>query len=403
MAKATTKPSQQNLAYFLIFLGFLDTMAACVVIMQLVPRILEIGASPILAGIMMALYGGVQFFSSTYVGKLGDKTDKKKLLLISLVVSSASYFLLGYKSLVTFSIGRIILGGFKHTHLIAQSYLTDIVPASKKGDYFGYFGGGIGLGFIVGPTIAGHMAEWKDGFSSMATFTSVVFLINAGLIWAFLPDSTKKNVAVSKNTNSSNKEAEKENVSVRQMFDILLLQLFAELSVIVYFTNFVGILTNKYALAPKNLGYMVSVISIIGMVMAMATGTINRLAGKLLLPVSMTLLFASLLTVSFLPPYWVLVAGLFFMFGSLALLRSVWPSLLTSRVSADKASSAVGMSNSVMAISSMMAPILAGIATETVGDANGAAVLAATLSSVGALATLWFPYSGKASKKAKTS
>ena len=62
------------------------------------------------------------------------------------------------------------------------------------------------VGFIIGPTLAGHLVEWGGGFECLTMLTSVIFLINFGrlmpscwvlvLVSAFMPGAVGSSLVV---------------------------------------------------------------------------------------------------------------------------------------------------------------------------------------------------------------
>lgn len=75
--------------------------------------------------------------------------------------------------------GVSLIGIMKHTQLLSMACLSEVVPASEKPSYFGYFGAAIGVGFIIGPIIGGFLLELTDGFRWICTLTSLIFILNA--------------------------------------------------------------------------------------------------------------------------------------------------------------------------------------------------------------------------------
>jgi len=74
----------------------------------------------------------------------------------------------------------VILGIFKHSQNLTKSYLVDITSDSDQSKNIGYFNAASSLGFIVGPAIGGHIAEWEGGFYIVALLTALTFFINFG-------------------------------------------------------------------------------------------------------------------------------------------------------------------------------------------------------------------------------
>ena len=71
-------------------------------------------------------------------------------------------------------------GIFKHTQSICKAIIADTLPRERQVSAYGHTAGLGMLGFVVGPTIGGHIIEYPNGFLLVCYLTSVLFLINVG-------------------------------------------------------------------------------------------------------------------------------------------------------------------------------------------------------------------------------
>ena len=79
-----------------------------------------------------------------------------------------------------------VLGIFKHSQGISKSYLVDILPIDKQAAALGRFNAISSIGFIIGPIVGGHIAEWNNGFYIVAYLTGFLFAFNSGKNMKFL-------------------------------------------------------------------------------------------------------------------------------------------------------------------------------------------------------------------------
>ncbi len=162
------------------------------IVLPLFPFLLEkYVASKDVPGVMSALvsvFAGCTFFAAPVFGALSDRYGRKSILLISLLGSAMGYLLLGMGgALWVLFLGRIIDGLTAGNQSALFAYITDATEPVERGKWFGYLGGAIGLGFMIGPTIGGLF-----GVSSI----TLPFFITAGItivsilcITLFLPES----------------------------------------------------------------------------------------------------------------------------------------------------------------------------------------------------------------------
>ncbi len=72
------------------------------------------------------------------------------------------------------------LGLFKHGQSITKAYIMDIIPAADIPAVLGCYYASSNVGFIIGPSVSGHIAEHPDGFFLNAVITTSVFIANMG-------------------------------------------------------------------------------------------------------------------------------------------------------------------------------------------------------------------------------
>jgi len=143
-----------------------------------------------------AQYGGwlavsfavMQFLFSPTLGNLSDRYGRRPVLLVSLLVVAVNYLMMGFAtSMFVLFAGRIISGIGSSTNSIVNAYIADIVPVSRRAEYFGYMGAAFGLGFIVGPLIGGLLG----GFSPRLPFFAAAALSLANMLFGLflLPES----------------------------------------------------------------------------------------------------------------------------------------------------------------------------------------------------------------------
>lgn len=139
-------------------------------------------------GIMIALYGGMQFVFSPVLGSLSDWLGRRPVLLISLAGAAVNYLFLAFApSLWMLLLGRAIAGLTSANVSVATAYITDISPTDQRARRFGLINAMFGMGFIIGPVLGGALAEqWLR-----LPFIAAAILNGCNLLLAFfaLPES----------------------------------------------------------------------------------------------------------------------------------------------------------------------------------------------------------------------
>jgi DHA1 family tetracycline resistance protein-like MFS transporter len=105
---------------------------------------------------LVSVFAVCTFFAAPVFGALSDRYGRKSILLISLLGSVVGYLLLGIGgALWILFLGRIIDGLTAGNQSALFAYITDSTEPHERGKWFGYIGGAIGAGFMIGPVIGG--------------------------------------------------------------------------------------------------------------------------------------------------------------------------------------------------------------------------------------------------------
>lgn len=147
------------------------------IVLPLFPFLLEkyVPAQSVAAvmSLLMSVFAVCTFLAAPIFGALSDRYGRKSILLLSLLGSVIGYLLLGIGgALWVLFLGRIIDGLTAGNQSTLFAYITDSTEPHERGKWFGYLGGGIGLGFMIGPAIGGLL-----GTASI----TLPFFITAGI------------------------------------------------------------------------------------------------------------------------------------------------------------------------------------------------------------------------------
>ncbi|MGH9946759.1 MAG: MFS transporter [Pyrinomonadaceae bacterium] len=145
-------------------------------------------ASPLEIGMLFAVYSLMQFIFAPVLGRLSDKYGRRPILFISLLGSAVGYSVVGLaNTLMLVFLGRIISGITGANISTAQAYIADVTTRENRAKGMGLFGAAFGLGFILGPAIAGILSKY--GVHVPFYFAAVLSLLNATALYFILPES----------------------------------------------------------------------------------------------------------------------------------------------------------------------------------------------------------------------
>lgn len=147
-------------------------------------------ATPFQIGLLFAVYSWMQFFFAPVLGRISDRYGRRPILFVSILGSALGYFLIGFaETLFLVFLGRII-GGITGANIsTAQAYIADVTSKENRAKGMGLFGAMFGLGFILGPAIAGILSKY--GIHVPFYFAAALSLANGIGIYLFLPESLK--------------------------------------------------------------------------------------------------------------------------------------------------------------------------------------------------------------------
>ncbi|XP_039696057.1 major facilitator superfamily domain-containing protein 9 isoform X2 [Pteropus medius] len=365
---------------FLYLMGFLDLFGVSMVVPLLSLHIKSLGASPTVAGIVGSSYGILQLFSSTLVGCWSDVIGRRASLLVCILFSALGYLILGASTNVfLFALARI--------------------PVEKERPLvMGQFNTASSVGFILGPMVGGYLTELDDGFYITCFICFSVFILNAGLVWLFpwseiKVSNTKNGLRLSKNHGllgktdyevqeagpTSGRTARPPRMAVlstlqvmkglifSEMWEIFLVRLLMAVAVMLYYSNFVLALEERFKVSPKTAGYLISYSSALGALAGLALGPLMRLYGhnshRVLLH-SSTLTFLLLLLFSTARTMAAVILSSTLLSFSTAIGRTCITDLQLTVGGAQASGTLIGVGQSVTAVGRVIAPLLSGVAQE---------------------------------------
>lgn len=150
----------------------------------------EFAATPRDIGFLTAIYSWMQFFFSPILGRLSDRYGRRPVLLISILGSAIGYYMIGAaETLFLVFAGRIVSGITGGNISTAQAYIADVTTRENRTKGMGLFGAMFGLGFVLGPALAGILSKY--GVHVPFYFAAGLSLANAIALFFILPETVK--------------------------------------------------------------------------------------------------------------------------------------------------------------------------------------------------------------------
>ncbi|XP_014783410.1 major facilitator superfamily domain-containing protein 9 isoform X2 [Octopus bimaculoides] len=375
--------SQHTSMLPIYIVGFLDLLGVSMILPLIGPHVRDMGASSTVVGALGSVYGALQLFSSPIVGKWSDVTGRRLSLIVCMFFTAFGYSLIGFASSIAVIVAaRVILGIFKHSLNISKSFIADAVPPSEQSSVLGTYNSFSSIGFIVGPTLGGHIAELPGGFFLMANLAGIIFLLNALIVWILLPTSQRptratlqrldsvlsprKLISDEINFNPKRFFQSMRKIKWNQLWDMFAIRFLLGFSIIVFRSNLNIMLQSRFNISPRHNGYLTSYSGIVSTAAGFLVGSLTKLyknEPRLFFSMSVfqvVILFMLGLSQSF-------IAFIIF-FGALSLatsvMRVVGTRLMLLRGAQEGSGVLLGLSQSFMSIARMISPFISGILME---------------------------------------
>ncbi len=174
---------------------FIDLLGFGMVIPLLPYFAQDFSATPVEIGLLVSAYSWMQFFFAPILGSLSDRVGRRPVLFFSIIGSGIGYMMIGFAGSLAMIFAGRILGGITGANLsTAQAYIADVTTRENRAKGMGLFGMAFGLGFIMGPALAGILSKW--GHPLPFFVAAGLSFVNATMLYFILPESRQLGVTL---------------------------------------------------------------------------------------------------------------------------------------------------------------------------------------------------------------
>jgi DHA1 family tetracycline resistance protein-like MFS transporter len=249
----------------------------------------------LLYGLMLAAFPFMQFFGAPMLGSLSDRYGRKPVLSISLFGTMVGYLLFAlaiyWRNLPLLFLSRMLPGFTGGNIAVILSSIADVSDEESKTKNFGLVGMAFGLGFILGPTLGGLLADssmvsWFDAATPF-WFTASLTLLNLAFVqWRF-PETLRqrRESAINPLTGFRNLAYSFRMPNLRLIFTVVLLLALG----FTFFTQYFSVyLIEDFQFSEKDIGF---IFGWVGIWLVLTQGILvrwlaPRFASKRILPFS---------------------------------------------------------------------------------------------------------------------
>ena len=178
-----------------IFLTVFVNLVGFGIIIPLLPFYAQtFGASPLVIGLLFASFSLSQLIATPALGVLSDRWGRRPVLIFSLLGTVVSFAMLAVaRSLAMLFAARIIDGLSGGNITTARAYIADVTEPHERAKAYGMLGAAFGMGFIVGPGLAGLFAQIS--YTAPIWVAAFITLIATAMAWFWLPETVHRGSA----------------------------------------------------------------------------------------------------------------------------------------------------------------------------------------------------------------
>jgi DHA1 family tetracycline resistance protein-like MFS transporter len=313
---------------------------------------------------LVSVYAFCEFFSAPVFGALSDRFGRKPILIISLFGSALGFLVLGIGgALWVLFLGRIVDGLTAGNISTLFAYVADSTEPEERTKWYGYIGGAIGIGTMIGPAIGGLLGTRSIPLPFYVT-AGITFL-SILCVYFFLPESLAPERQTQHfSTKSLNTFVHIQDIfSVKEAAALLVLGAFFYIGLSIYQFNASIFLKDVFAWGPVFIGGILTLVGVcdiaarvflLPQLLKKFSERSLGIAGLCGMAIGLALLFAS----SFNASAALFITGVIFIALGEGLFDPSYNSRLSQSVSEDKQGQLQGANQSLQAAYHVIVPLV---------------------------------------------
>lgn len=266
----------------LLFLAVLVDLVGFGIVLPLLPLYARdlFGASGFQAGLLVAVYSLVQLVMAPLWGRLSDRVGRRPVLILGLLGSALAYVIFARAdSLAILFLSRIVGGIGGSTIPVAQAYIADVTPPTRRAGNLGLIGAAFGFGFVIGPALGGVLAGVSPDSPAAPGYTAAALCLAnalAALVW--LPESRRPGEAT-RTSRFNFRAALAEVAGSRQIQLVLAVYLCVTMAFSTLQPTLSLLASERFAMGPRQAGYLFALLGIVSVVVQ--GGLVRKLVPRL--------------------------------------------------------------------------------------------------------------------------
>jgi DHA1 family tetracycline resistance protein-like MFS transporter len=359
-----------------IFLIVLVDVLGLTIVLPLLPLYAErFGATAFTASLLVPAYAACQMVAGPILGGLSDRFGRRRILLISQLGTFTGFVIIANAhSLWLIFVGRL-LDGFTAGNLsIAQAYIADNTKPEDRAKSFALIGIAFGVGFMLGPALAGYLAQYgmHVPFLAAAGLSALSILCTATLLPKGGAPKVDQGATPAGKRPGLFDFAEWGRQLRRPVIGGILAEFFVYLFVFsMFMSGFALFAERRYSMGgapfgPKEIGLLYGLAGLVGIVIqgGLLGRMVRRFGEAKLITVGLAVMGTGFLLLPQVTPIRGLVFAVFCVACGNALLRPNLTSLLSRAATRHEQGVVLGLSQSLSSLANILAAPLSGFLIE---------------------------------------
>ena len=179
----------------IIFLTIFVNLVGFGIIIPLLPFYAEtFGASPLVIGLLFAVFSLCQLVAAPALGDLSDRWGRRPVLIFSLAGTVVSFVMLAMAHSIAMLFAARVVDGLSGGNIsTARAYVADVTEPKDRSRAYGLIGAAFGLGFIFGPALSGVLA--KISYTAPIWAAAALTFVATAMAWLWLPETVHRTQA----------------------------------------------------------------------------------------------------------------------------------------------------------------------------------------------------------------
>lgn len=353
--------SNRNI-YIVALVAMVNMLGYGIIIPILYSYSKKFGLTDFQNGLLFASYSICQFISTPTIGRLSDKYGRRPMLIVSIIGTAVSFFMMAFAPNVAFLFLSRALDGLTAGNIpVVFAVISDTTKPEERAKAFGIVGAAFNFGFVFGPAIAALTVSFNPAIPFI--IAGAITTAAAALCYFYLPETNKhmNEVRHGKLFDFRKMWRTLFDPNVGATFIITLVLMLAFSASIIY--GFQPFTLNVLKITESQNALLFTLFGVIGLISQ--TYLVGRFSKKFGMKKSFTtsLLFIALSFIiiyfSRSLPVFVTAMVILGLFNSIA--QTLIPTILSQEADAKSQGSIMGLNSSYQSIGMIIGPIIGGV------------------------------------------